>query len=211
METKNLLKQMFRLALLAVGFWAMNPLSEHIPNAGFFSLAVTGSLAFMIGLGKESFCQLVVKPTSFWKNVSKYLALTLIYDLVAGIGVQLLIHGTKPNPETSNPWIFLLLPIALVGEELFSLYILEVADKYTRTAVASLISCVIFGLIHTATYYHDSLIITIIQVLLLQGGARWFFNQAYLKSGRSIWTSYAVHMALDYLTFSFPIILKLLF
>lgn len=211
METKNLLKKMIGLGLLAIGFWAMNPLSELIPNLGFVSLAVTGTLAFMIGLGKESFHQLFVKPTEFWRNAGKYLALTLVYDIAAGVGVQLLIHGTKANPESNNPWIFLILPIALLGEELFSIYILEVADKYMSTNVASLISCVIFGLIHTATYYHDSLLITVIQVLILQGGARWFFNQSYLKSGRSIWTSYAVHVALDCITFSFPILLKLFF
>ncbi|WP_086348896.1 CPBP family intramembrane glutamic endopeptidase [Candidatus Enterococcus clewellii] len=212
METKNLLKQtdllkqVVGLVLLGIGFWAMDPLSGFIPNLGFFSLAIAGSLAFIIGLDKTSFVRLFQKPTHFWKNFGKYLALAVAYGVVAGGAVQLLIHGTKANPQSDNPWIFLILPIALIGEELFSIYILELADKYTSTTVASLISCVIFGLIHTATYYHDSLLITVIQVLILQGGARWFFNQSYLKSERSIWTSYAVHVALDCLMFAIPLL-----
>lgn len=209
METKKLGKQIIGLGLLAIGFWAMNPLSEILPNLGFFSLAITGALAFVIGLGKESLKRLFATPVNFWKNFGKYLGLSVIYGIVAGVTVQLVIHGTKGNPESENPWIFLILPIALLGEELFSLYILETANKYTSTTAASLISCVVFGLIHTATYYHDSILITVIQVLILQGGARWFFNQSYLKSERSIWTSYAVHVGLDCITFSVPLLIGL--
>ncbi len=99
-------------------------------------------------------------------------------------------------------FLYLFYQLLYLGEELFSITIFDTLRKKMRinTKVASLLTAIIFGLIHFETYLGSSALFTIVQVILVQGGIRLWFNQAYLKT-KSLNTSWAVHYAFDLIAF----------
>ncbi len=67
---------------------------------------------------------------------------------------------------------------------------------------STLLSAVVFGLIHIPSYWDGSLVSTLLHVLLLQGVARLIFNYVYIKTGRSIFGSWISHMIVDFVVLS---------
>ena len=104
----------------------------------------------------------------------------------------------KGNPAANNPiwFFFLIMPFALLGEELFSIYFYDLFKLKVSPLVANVLVSIIFGLIHYWTYFNGSVLLTIIQVIALQGSARFWFNRSYEQSN-SILTSFAVHYLFD--------------
>ncbi|MEC6748978.1 CPBP family glutamic-type intramembrane protease [Marinilactibacillus sp. XAAS-LB27] len=90
------------------------------------------------------------------------------------------------------------MPFALMGEELLGIGVLEVARSKGWSFVnASLLSALIFGLLHVIAYWNGDIISTVLHVLLLQAVARLIFNFIYLKTGRSIIGSWTIHLLVD--------------
>jgi membrane protease YdiL (CAAX protease family) len=85
---------------------------------------------------------------------------------------------------------------ALIGEELFSIYFYDLFKLKASPLVANILVSIIFGLIHYWTYFNGSILLTILQVIALQGSARFWFNRSYEQSN-SILTSFAVHYLFD--------------
>lgn len=95
------------------------------------------------------------------------------------------------------------LPFMLMGEELLGIGILEaIRSKGFTLSISSLISALIFGLMHISAYWDGYFISTLLHVLLLQGIARLIFNYIYLKSGQSIWGSWLTHILVDFIALS---------
>ncbi|MBR3320349.1 MAG: CPBP family intramembrane metalloprotease, partial [Exiguobacterium sp.] len=88
-------------------------------------------------------------------------------------------------------------------EELLGIGILEGAkSKGLSTLLSSLLSAVVFALLHVPAYWDGSLFSTLLHVLLLQGFARLLLNYVYLKTGRSIWGSWVTHLIIDLIALS---------
>ena len=95
------------------------------------------------------------------------------------------------------------IPFMLMGEELISLWVLETAQsKGFSFMTSTLISALIFGLLHIFTYWDGSLVSSLVHVLFLQSVARLIFNYVYLKTGRSIWGSWLTHIIFDIIVFA---------
>lgn len=105
----------------------------------------------------------------------------------------------RGNAVNDKPGLALLiiLPIMIMGEELFSMYFLSVFSSKFKLWIASCLSAVVFGLIHFTTYYNGDIFKTLIHILLIQGSARLIFNRAAIKSN-SIWTSWIIHLLFDF-------------
>ncbi|EOH55857.1 hypothetical protein UA3_01038 [Enterococcus faecium EnGen0263] len=163
------------------------------------SLTVTGFIAFRYVYGSGSIKSLFSKPTAPIKNFLLYFFLNLILSFIVSVILEhVLKWDLKGNSATEavQPLLFLILPIMILGEELFSVYILSILSSKFRIPIASFFSAIIFGLIHYSTYDNGNIIHTLGHILLIQGTARILFNQAAIKSN-SIVTSYAVHLIFD--------------
>lgn len=196
--------------LVVLGFYLIDQLNQWfaIPNLGYFSLLFFGTIAYLLVFGSQGYRQLFQKPVAFWKNFFKYLILTVLTSTVLSLAIVSITHLHKGNAVANSPlyFFFLIMPFALLGEELFSIYFYELFKRSVTPLVANLLVCVIFGLLHYWTYFNGSILLTIIQVILLQGSARFWFNQSYQNS-QSILTSFAIHYCFDLINFLLPMII----
>lgn len=197
--------------LVLFSFIFLTQVSQYIPipYLGFFSLIFFGLIAFILTFGVNFTKQLFAVPKKFSSTVSIYLPVCLIIGFITALVLKLIFPDLKGNSESNNPlWFyFIIMPFALMGEEVFSIFWLEVAKLKYSSLIASLISAVIFGLIHFSTYYDGNVVTTLIHILLLQSVSRIFFNMAYERS-ESIWTSFIIHYLMDLVLFTFPLLIK---
>ena len=202
----QVLRIMIAFGVLGAGFYGLTQVDFYYIQFSF--LVISGLVSYLLVFGFVCVRQLFSTPKRFIKTFLLILVGSQIYGMVAsmimGILAQLLDIQTKANSAQDNPWWFFvfILPIALLGEELFSITIFDTLRKKMgiNTKVASLLTAIIFGLIHFETYLGSSALFTIVQVILVQGGIRLWFNQAYLKT-KSLNTSWAVHYAFDLIAF----------
>lgn len=207
---KSLFFQRIILAtvLLVFGVYLVSNVNRWIPipYLGYFSLVITGTIAYTLVFGFKAYKQLFQKPINFWKNFFNYFLLTMLFSFVLGVIIALITHTQRGNDAVNNPlwFFFLIMPFALIGEELFSLYFYDLFKQKVSPFAANSLTSVIFGLIHYTTYFNGSILLTIVQVILLQGSARFWFNRSYEQS-RSILTSFAIHYFFDLVSFMFTL------
>lgn len=164
-----------------------------------FSLAVTSLISFRYVYGKNSLKELFSKPVAPFKNIFIYFFLNIVVSFAATIFLQNILKWDLSGNsaiEASQLSLLLILPFMILGEELFSIYFLSIFSSKFNVPIASLLSAVIFGLIHYSTYNNGNILHTLVHILLIQGVARLFFNQAAIKSN-SIITSWTIHLLFD--------------
>lgn len=190
------------VATLLVGlvFYLVSNVNHFIsiPYIGYFSLLIFGTIAYCLVFGFKAYEKLYQKPVQFWKNFIKYFLIAQLFSFVLGILIVAITHTHKGNPAADNPiwFFFLIMPFALIGEELFSIYFYDLFKLKASPLVANILVSIIFGLIHYWTYFNGAILLTILQVIALQGSARFWFNRSYEQSN-SILTSFAVHYLFD--------------
>ena len=193
----QVLRIMIAFGVLGVGFYGLTQVDFYYIQFSF--LVISGLVSYLLVFGFVGVRQLFSTPKRLIKTFLLILVGSQIYGMLAsmimGILAQLLDIQTKANSAQDNPWWFFvfILPIALLGDTLRK-------KMRINTKVASLLTAIIFGLIHFETYLGSSALFTIVQVILVQGGIRLWFNQAYLKT-KSLNTSWAVHYAFDLIAF----------
>lgn len=168
-----------------------------------FSLAISGFAALWVVYGKDTTLGIFSKPKSPAKYILKYFLLNILVSFTVSIILQYVLKWNLSGNPVSEGFQLLLLfviPIMLLGEELFSIYFLSIFSSKFSLPVASLLSAIIFGLIHYSTYNNGNILHTLIHILLIQGVARLLFNQAAIKSN-SIFTSWGVHILFDFFAF----------
>ncbi len=131
----------------------------------------------------------------------------IIYFLlgtVIGLLSKQLGFSWSANPASGHlASLFLKIPFMLMGEELLGIGILETAkNKGVSLFYSTLLSALIFGLMHVFVYWDGSVFSTLLHVLLLQGVARLIFNYIYLITGKSVWGSWATHVLVDIIALS---------
>lgn len=214
MTNHNISKNKLIVSCLLVlfSFIFLTQLSQYIPipYLGFFSLLTFGLIAFLIAFGTSFTKDLFTKPKKFSSTVAIFLPICLLVGFITALVLKLIFPELKGNPESGNPlWFyFAIMPFALMGEEIFSIFWLEVAKLKYSSLIATLFSAIIFGLIHFSTYYDGNVLTTLLHVLLLQSISRIFFNMAYERS-ESIWSSFLIHYLMDLILFTFPLLIKL--
>lgn len=192
--------------LLGLSFYGLT--HTHFYYIQYSFLAIAGLLSYIIVFGISNMKNLFRKPIHFFRTFVFVLIGSQLYGFLSaflmGALSKILDIQTKANSAQENPWWFfiIIMPIALLGEEIFSITILDILRKKfnINALVASLITAIIFGLIHFGTYLGSSAWFTIVQIILVQGGARVWFNHAYLKT-KSINTSWGVHYIYDLIAF----------
>lgn len=183
--------------LLMAGFWALLTF-----DWAWWGLFLGGVLAWIITFKQDS-RQALSTPRKLW-----IAPLGVILYFVTSIGIGFLANligfDWAANPASGQlAQIIFMLPFMLMGEELLGIGILEGArSKGLSLWTSSLLSAVIFGLMHIPAYWDGSLVSTILHVLLLQGVARLIFNYVYIKTGRSIWGSWITHVIVDIIALS---------
>ena len=196
MKTTNI-GLLIGFACLAIGFWVLVSFSW-----GSLALLVGGIVAWAIAFKGQS--KIVLgRPYKLWWAiiaVIAYFAVGIIVDTLAGLSG---LHWVE-NPAVGHLGsLFVILPFMLMGEELLGIGILEAArSKGLSIATSSILSAIIFSLMHVPTYWDHSLVSTLLHVFLLQGVARLIFNYVYFKTGRSIWGSWITHLIVDYAALS---------
>ena len=141
------------------------------------------------------------------------LILNMAYTLA--VGYLLMKFGFAPQANsaviaTNNVGIEnLLLAIQLIGEELFKVSVLILAlsliyhfieDRKVSVIIATVVTMIIFGLIHVGSYDGN-----LVQCLLLIGLGSIFHLYPYLKT-KNVTNSYILHLLIDIL----PVFLGLL-
>lgn len=184
---------MIGFACLAIGFGVLMTV-----DWGSLALLVGGIAAWAIAFGRQSKLAFG-RPHKLWlviAAVAAYFVIGLVIDSLATLSG---LHWAS-NPAVGHLGsLFIILPFMLMGEELLGIGILEGARSKGLSMVASsLLSALIFALMHVPTYWDHSLFSTLLHVFLLQGAARLIFNYVYLKTGRSIWGSWITHVVVDY-------------
>lgn len=205
-NTKKHMHIIIAFVLLALGNYGIETLD--VGNIAYSFMAITGFSAYFIVFGKEGIKSLFSRPTRFKKYGLLFLLYAQIYGLASGLIIttlsQVMDVKLTANAAQNNPWWFfvLILPIALIGEEIFSITILDILRKKLgfSNILASIITAIIFGLIHYTTYVGSNPLFTVFQILFLQGGARLLLNHVYIKS-KSIKTSWFVHYFYDLISF----------
>lgn len=165
-----------------------------------FSLTVTGLIGIGVVYGKKELRNIFSKPIAPVKNILKYFFINLVVSFSVSIILQYILKWdltSNPVNEAFSPLLFLILPVMLLGEELFSIYFLSIFSSKFSLPVSSILSAIIFGLIHYSTYNNGNIFHTLVHILLIQGVARLVFNQAAIKSN-SILTSWGVHVLFDF-------------
>ncbi|EOH73882.1 CPBP family intramembrane glutamic endopeptidase [Enterococcus malodoratus] len=177
------------------------------------SLVVTTLIGFSIVYTPKELLLLFSKPLHPLKNTIKYFLLSWIISMAIGVALTVIFGlNLKANPiDTINvkPLLLLVLPISLMGEELFCIYFLSIFTSKFGLFISNVFSALIFGLAHYSTYYNGSVVITLIHIILIQGVTRLLLSQAAIKSN-SIWTSWIIHVLFDFSTIALPILIKLL-
>lgn len=167
------------------------------------SLAISGFAGLFIVYGKEATLSIFSKPKSPVKNILKFFLLNTFISFSISIILQYLLKwNLSGNPANEDFQLLALfvIPIMILGEELFSIYFFSIFSSKFSIPVASFFSAIIFGLIHYSTYNNGNVFHTLIHILLIQGIARLIFNQAALKSN-SIITSWGIHVLFDFFAF----------
>ncbi|AII39772.1 MULTISPECIES: CPBP family intramembrane glutamic endopeptidase [Enterococcus] len=165
-----------------------------------FSLTITGFIAFTLVFGKKDTKKMFSKPVAPVKNIAKYFFINVVISAAVSVFLQQILKWDltgNPINEAFSPLLFIILPIMILGEELFSVYFLAIFSSKFSIPVASFLSAIIFGFIHYSTYDNGNILHTVAHILLIQGVARLLFNQAAIKSN-SIITSWAVHVIFDF-------------
>ncbi|WP_086315572.1 hypothetical protein A5821_003062 [Enterococcus sp. 7F3_DIV0205] len=183
--------------LMIIGFWALMAFSW-----AWWGLFVGGALAWVLAFGKESKSAFRA-PRKLWVIPVAVLSYFVI-GLVIGLLSKSLGFNWAANPASGHLGaIILMLPFMLMGEELLGIGILEAAQSKGLPLIAStLLSALVFGLMHIPSYWDGSWFSTVAHVLLLQGVARLILNIAYLKMGKSIWGSWIAHVLIDLIALS---------
>ncbi|MBF8807387.1 MAG: hypothetical protein IC227_01950 [Enterococcus lacertideformus] len=197
MREKNSLKIILSAILLVAGYLLL--ITGPFPIR-FFSLFVTGSLAFLLTFGKKGIVLLFQKPEITIKKFAKVVmnSVVIAYFWISIIAFLLILipnASFKGENELifSAFFLFGIMPFAVMGEELFTILIVRVIQlQIDQFWVASLIASLIFGLAHFTTYYNGSIFFATLHILFIQGGARFIFNDAYQKTG-TIWGSWLTH------------------
>ena len=190
-------KTIIATVILLIGLFLLLSGTAYL---GIFSLAVTGLIALTIVYKKASVRAIFGKPIRPIKTIIGYFLLNWVVSLAVSL---FLTYGLKwhlqSNPVNDQPsWLLLLiLPVMLLGEELFSIYFSSIFSSKFSLPIASLFSAIIFGLIHYSTYNDGNVLHTLLHILLIQGVARLIFNHAAIKSN-SIWTSWIIHVLFDF-------------
>lgn len=207
----NIVRTLIGLILLFVGFYLMGNVNLHIGYAQQFTVLVFSIAAVAIIFGKQALSWFGKPQGKYIKIIIACLLINAVWSMLGGALVSLIFgdassHG---NSAYGNYFLIFFVPFMLMGEELFSIGILEtLRTKWgISTLISSLVTAAIFGLIHFNTYNGGDILRTIIQILLVQGVARLILNYAYLKT-KCIWTSYAVHLIFDlFFLFVLPLVL----
>lgn len=191
MQTTNV-RLILGAVLLIAGFYALASFSW-----AWWGLFIGGGLAWLIAFQRDSKLAFS-RPRKLWLipvGAIVYLVTATLTGLLASaIGFD---WAANPGVGHLNQLIFML-PFMLMGEELLGIGILEgLRSKGLSFLLSSLISALIFGLMHVFSYWDGSVFSTVAHVLLLQGVARLIFNYVYLKMGRSIWGSWLTHLLVD--------------
>lgn len=193
---------------LLIGLYFVSNINQFIsvPYLGYFTLASFGTIAYIMVFGSQAYKKLYQKPVKFRKNFVTYFLLTLLFSLVLGTLISIITHTQKGNAAANNPlwFFFLIMPFALIGEELFSIYFYDLFKLKISPLAANILVSIIFGLIHYTTYFNGSIVLTVVQIILIQGSARFWFNKSYEQS-QSILTSFAIHYVFDLATFMFTL------
>lgn len=166
-----------------------------------FSLAITSYIGLYIVFGKNATKGIFGKPISPVKNIVKYLLLNILVSILVSVILQNVLkwdlHG-NPVDEGFQLLTLFVIPIMLLGEELFSIFFLAIFSSKFSLPIASILSAIIFGLIHYSTYNNGNIVHTLAHILFIQGIARILFNQSAVKSN-SILTSWATHVLFDFI------------
>lgn len=210
-KSTTILKTIVGLILLFLGFYLMSNVNLHIGYAQEFTLLVFSIAGVLIIFGKHVLTWFAKPQGKFLKVALACLVINAIWSMLGGALVNVIFGdaGSHANPAFGDFSLIFFIPFMLMGEELFSIGILEtLRTKWgISTLVSTLITGAIFGLIHFNSYYGGDILRTIVQILMVQGVARLILNYAYLKT-RSIWTSYAVHLIFDLIIlFVLPLVL----
>ncbi|OAN10511.1 CPBP family intramembrane glutamic endopeptidase [Exiguobacterium undae] len=183
--------------LLLIGFGALVQW-----ESAWSALFVCGLIAWAVAFKKDSL-QVLSFPKKIWM-----IPLSVILYFVVGLLIGVL-SGMAGMEWAANPvsghlgQIIFIMPFMLMGEELLGIGILEGArSKGLSMWTSTLLSAVVFGLMHIPSYWDGSFVSTLLHVLLLQGVARVIFNYLYIKTGRSIWGSWIAHVIVDLIALS---------
>lgn len=169
----------------------------------WWGMLASGILAWLIAFnpsGKAAFG----RPRHLWLIP---LGVILYFGVSVLVGTWASAVGLKwaGNPTSSQPMgpVLLQLPFMLMGEELLGIGVLEGARAQGWSWLPStLLSGVIFGMMHFLDYWDGSVFSTVLHVLLLQGVARLILNRIYLHGGQSIWSSWIAHVLIDLVAFT---------
>ncbi|MGL4670181.1 MAG: CPBP family glutamic-type intramembrane protease [Methanobacteriaceae archaeon] len=174
---------------------------------------VTGALYFLIlvisfGLASDWNFNLIVKKFKKW-DIFIILGL-LILGYIYSMGVAILLHQigifTNPNPaiESLHSLAFWIgFPLQIFAEELLKImtFLIVLGVIYNLSSkrkfsilIATLISIIIFGLLHINAYGN------IVSILLIQGLGAIFMMFAYFKT-KNILVSYVIHLLTDAIIF----------
>ncbi|MBO0471180.1 CPBP family intramembrane metalloprotease [Enterococcus sp. DIV0242_7C1] len=183
--------------LLLIGFFSLTTISW-----AWSGLFVGGILAWLLAFGKSS-KQAFKMPHRLWLipvGVISY----FIIGLLVGLLAQAIGFNWAASPESGKLGsIIFMIPFMLMGEELLGIGVLEGSlSSGLSLRSSTLLSALIFGLLHIPSYWDGSLFSTVMHVLLLQSVARLILNLIYLKAGKSIWASWITHLLIDLIALS---------
>lgn len=183
--------------LLLIGFLLVN-----FFDAAWSALFIGGAFAWII-VFRQDYKRVFSFPKKIWL-IRLGVIIYFVYSIIVSFSVTLLGFDWAANPAVGQlNQIIWILPFMLFGEEFLGIGILEGArSKGVSTLMSSLLSAVIFALLHVFAYWDGSLFSTLLHVLLLQGFARLLLNYVYLKTGRSIWGSWITHLIIDLIALS---------
>lgn len=183
--------------LMLVGFWGLVTFSW-----AWWGLFLGSALAWMLAFGKNSKVAFHA-PRKLWVIPVAVISYFIVSILIGLLSKKLGFNWVA-NPASGHlSTIIFMIPFMLMGEELLGIGVLEAAQsKGLSLTVSSLVSALIFGLIHIPSYWDGSWFSTMTHVLLLQGVARLILNSVYLKTGRSIWGSWLAHLLIDLIALS---------
>ncbi|MFD1902027.1 CPBP family intramembrane glutamic endopeptidase [Enterococcus termitis] len=183
--------------LLLLGFYGLMSFSW-----AWWGLFIGGALAWILAFGSSS-KQAFKAPRKLWLIPAAVISYFVIGILI-GLLSQALGFNWVANPASGNLGaIIFMIPFMLMGEELLGIGVLEGGlSKGLSLTASTLVSAVVFGLLHIPAYWDGSFFSTLLHVLLLQSVARLILNLVYLKSGRSIWASWIAHLLIDLIALS---------
>lgn len=193
LKTNNL-RIILGFIILIIGFYLLISFSW-----AWWGLFASSILAWKVTFGPDSKI-IIKKPEKIWiipLGVICYFIISMLMGLIA------MAFGFKWVGSPATGHLFSLavkIPFMLMGEELLGIGVLEACkSKGLSIRISSLISALIFGLLHLSVYWDGSLFSSVLHVLLLQGIARLIFNHVYERMGRSIWGSWITHCIVDFL------------